>query len=183
LNLTESEKVNRGLAHTPAEIAQQPDTWLSTFELFRNRQAEIVRFLSSAGVSGAPPACNLTVFLAGAGTSDYIGHALTHLLRKLWQCDVIAVPSTDLLTHMDELMVPGRKYLWISFSRSGESPEGVAVLKSAWKHRPDIHHIVISCKQNGRMIIESANNPQVFAVCLSDAVNDRGLAMTGSFSN
>jgi hypothetical protein len=72
LSLPESEKVNRGLAHTPAEIAQQPDTWLSTFELSRSGQAEIVQFLASAGVSGAP-ACSLTVFLVGAGTSDDVG--------------------------------------------------------------------------------------------------------------
>ncbi len=31
---------------------------------------------------------------------------------------------------------PGRKYLWISFSRSGDSPEGVAVLQEPTKQRP-----------------------------------------------
>jgi len=41
-------------------------------ELSRSGQVEIVQFLASAGVSG-PPACNLTVFLVGAGTSDDVG--------------------------------------------------------------------------------------------------------------
>lgn len=182
LSLPESEKISRGLVHTPAEIAQQPETWLSTFQLFLSKRAEIAQFLSSAGVSAKADA-NLTVFLVGAGTSDYIGQSLTHLLRKLWRCEVIAVPSTDLLTHMDELLIPGRKYLWISFSRSGDSSEGVAVLDRARNNRPDIHHIVVSCNQNGRMVVENADQPQVFTVCLSDAVNDRGLAMTSSFSN
>lgn len=182
LSLPESEKVSRGLIHTPAEIAQQPETWLSTFQLFRSKRAEIRQFLSSAGVSGAADS-ELTVFLVGAGTSDYVGQSLTHLLRKLWQCEVIAVPSTDLLTHMDDLLVPGRRYLWISFSRSGDSSEGVAVLNKACKHRPEIHHFVVSCNASGRMVVENAHKPQVFAVCLSDAVNDRGLAMTSSFSN
>ena len=182
LSLPESEKISRGLTHTPAEIAQQPDTWLSTFQLFRSKRAEIAEFLSAAGLSDLV-GCNLTVFLVGAGTSDYVGQSLTHLLRKLWQCEVIAVPSTDLLTHMDELLVPGRRYLWVSFSRSGESPEGVAVLDRACKYRPDIHHLVVSCNETGRMVVESAHKPQVFAVSLSDAVNDRGLAMTSSFSN
>lgn len=182
LSLPESERISRGLAHTPAEIAQQPETWLSTFQLFRAKRAEIAEFLSSAGVSGTAGR-SLTVFLVGAGTSDYIGHSLTHLLRKLWQCEVIAVPSTDLLTHMDELLIPGRKYLWISFSRSGESPEGVAVLNRACKLRPDIHHVVISCNENGRMVVENAHKLQVLTICLNDVVNDRGLAMTSSFSN
>jgi tagatose-6-phosphate ketose/aldose isomerase len=181
LSLPDSERMSRGLTDTVAEIAQQPETWLSTFQLFCTKRADIAEFLSSAGVSGT--AGNLTVFLVGAGTSDYIGHSLTHLLRKLWQCEVIAVPSTDLLTHMDELLIPGRKYLWISFSRSGESPEGVAVLGRARNHHPDIHHVVISCNKNGRMVVENSQKPQVLTICLSDAVNDRGLAMTSSFSN
>ena len=182
LSLPESEKTARGLVHTPAEIAQQPDTWLTTFELFRRKRDQIAEFLVIAGVdanSGSRP----TVFLIGAGTSDYIGQSLAYLFRKRWGCEVIAVPSTDLLTHMDEWMVPERRYLWISFSRSGDSPEGVAVLERARKNRPDIHHLVISCNANGRMIRESAGDPRAVSICLDDAVNDRGLAMTSSFSN
>jgi tagatose-6-phosphate ketose/aldose isomerase len=182
LSLPDREKAARGLTHTPAEIAQQPDTWLATLELFRRKRGQIAEFLSLAGV-GASPGSRPTVFLIGAGTSDYIGHALTYLLRKCWHCEVIAVPSTDLLTHMDDLMTPAMRYLWISFSRSGDSPEGVAVLERARKNHPAIHHVVISCNVNGRMIRESADEPRILGICLDDAVNDRGLAMTSSFSN
>jgi tagatose-6-phosphate ketose/aldose isomerase len=182
LDLRESEKKTRGLVHTPAEIAQQPDTWQSTFDLFQRRRAEIWEFLASAGLA-VDPRVRPTVFLVGAGTSDYIGKSLAYLFRKTWRCDAVAVPSTDLLTHMDELCAPGRKYLWISFSRSGDSPEGVSVLERAYKRRPDIYHLVISCNANGRMIRASVGNPQVLSICLDDAVNDRGLAMTSSYSN
>jgi len=182
LSLPESVKVARGLEHTPAEIAQQPDAWLSTFELFRKKREQIAEFLALAGI-GASPRPRPTVFLIGAGTSDYIGQSLTYLLRRCWNCEVMAVPSTDLLTHMDEWMIPEKKYLWISFSRSGDSPEGVAVLESARRNRPDIHHLVVSCNAKGQMIRENADEPQVLGICLDDAVNDRGLAMTSSFSN
>jgi tagatose-6-phosphate ketose/aldose isomerase len=84
---------------------------------------------------------------------------------------------------MDEWMIPEKKYLWISFSRSGDSPEGVAVLENARKNHPEIHHLVVSCNAKGRMIRESADDPRVLGICLDDAVNDRGLAMTSSFSN
>lgn len=176
LNLPESERANRGLTHTPREIAQQPDTWLSTFEIFKNVLPDITTFLASMGTP-------LTIFLIGAGTSDYIGRSLTHLFRCLWGCEVMAVPSTDLLTHMDEWIIPGRKYLWISFSRSGNSPEGVTVLQRAIERHPDVRHILITCNANGRMIHDSADKEQVFSMCLDDSVNDRGLAMTSSFSN
>jgi tagatose-6-phosphate ketose/aldose isomerase len=182
LNLPDSEKKTRGLVHTPAEIAQQPATWQSTFDLFKKRHAEIKEFLASAGLS-ATPGSRPAVFLVGAGTSDYIGQSLAYLFRKAWQCEVTAVPSTDLLTHVDELIIPQQRYLWISFSRSGDSPEGVAVIESACKRRPDIHHLVISCNANGRMIRANVGKPQVLSVCLDDAVNDRALAMTSSFSN
>ena len=182
LNLPAAEKTARGLAYTPAEIAQQPETWLSTFELFKKRKPEIERFLAAAGLASAPSS-RPTIFLVGAGTSDYIGQALVYLLRKAWECEVAAVPSTDLLTHFDELVRPHQKYFWISFSRSGDSPEGVAVLQNACRKRPDIHHLVISCNANGQMIVESAGKPQVLSICLDEAVNDRGLAMTSSFSN
>jgi tagatose-6-phosphate ketose/aldose isomerase len=182
LSLPESAKKTRGLVHTPAEIAQQPDTWQSTFDLFKKKRAEIKDFLVSAGLI-VDPRIRPTVFLVGAGTSDYIGQSLTYLFRRTWQTDVVAVPSTDLLTHMDELCNPERKYLWISFSRSGDSPEGVAVLEKACKRQPDIYHFVISCNANGRMIRANVGNPQVLSICLDDAVNDRGLAMTSSFSN
>lgn len=182
LNLPGSEKSIRGLAHTPAEIAQQPDTWLSTFQLFRRKRDEIAAFLALAGIH-ARSVSRPTVFLVGAGTSDYIGQSLTYLLRSHWQCEVIAVPSTDLLTHLDEFLIHGKKYLWISFSRSGDSPEGVAVLERAREQHPEIHHLVISCNANGKMIRENAGGPRVLCICLDDAVNDRGLAMTSSFSN
>lgn len=182
LSLGDEEKAVRGLAHTPSEIAQQPDTWLSTFGIFRRKQAQIAEFLSLAGL-GASSGSRPTVFLVGAGTSDYVGQAVANLLRKHWRCDVSAVPSTDLLTHMDELLLPEKKYLWISFSRSGESPEGVAVFEAARKKHPDIYHLVVSCNANGRMFRESAGGGKVLGICLDDAVNDRGLAMTSSFSN
>jgi len=181
LSLPEAEKDELGLAHTPAEIAQQPATWQSTFELFRRRRSEILDFLATAGL-GSDPAQRPTVFLIGAGTSDYIGQSLAYLLRKLWHCDVLSVPSTDLLTHMEEL-VPSRKCLWVSFSRSGDSPEGVATLEWAYQKRPDIHHLLVSCNAKGKMLRESGGNPNALGICLDDAVNDRGLAMTSSFSN
>jgi len=182
LALPEEEKSSRGLLHTPAEIAQQPSTWRFTFELFQERRSEIRDFLRAAGIHQEADS-RPTVFLVGAGTSDYIGRSLTQLLRRLWQCEVIAVPSTDLLTNLQDWLVPGSRYLWISFSRSGESPEGIGVLQRALETRPDIHHLIVCCNAQGRMLRETAGCKQVLGIPLPDAVQDRGLAMTSSFSN
>lgn len=181
LRLPPEEQEGLGVAHTPKEIAQQPATWQTTFDRFADRQKEIREFLRSLGI-GVHGATKPTVFLVGAGTSDYVGRSLADLLRQRWQCEVLAVPSTDLLTNMEGLMLPGQPYLWISFSRSGDSSEGVAAIEMALQRYSEIRHLVVTCNKDGRMaeICATGHN---FAMVLDDAVNDRGLAMTSSFSN
>jgi tagatose-6-phosphate ketose/aldose isomerase len=182
LDLSREEKIERGLLYTPAEIAQQPATWESTFSIFQKHRTRLAEFLGDAGL-GDPVCPKPTVLVIGAGTSDYVGRSLVHLLRRLWKCEVIAIPSTSLLTHGEEWLIPDQKYVWISFSRSGDSPEGVSVIEKALVNHPDIYHIVVSCNAEGRMIRCAAGKRQAFAVALDDAVNDRALAMTSSFSN
>lgn len=182
IQLSGEEKAKRGLLHTPGEIAQQPQTWATTFLNFQQRRAEIEAFLHSCGME--PGASNAPdVFLIGAGTSDYIGQSLANLIRQKWHCEVYAVASTDLLTNAEDYVLPGKRYLWISFSRSGESPEGVAVLEKALEEHPEIRHVVVTCNAAGRMLRDHRADKRVFGLLLEDAVNDRGLAMTSSFSN
>jgi tagatose-6-phosphate ketose/aldose isomerase len=183
LDLPEHEKAERGLEHTPREIWQQPDTWGTTYKVCAGRKAEIDDVLRQAGI-GRGSTSSPTVYLVGAGTSDYTGRALAPLLRRRWGCDVWPIPSTTLLTEFEEFHRQGRDYLWISFSRSGESPEGVALLERALGRYREIHHLVITCNQQGSMAQLCGRHPdRALAIVLDDAVNDRGLAMTSSFTN
>ncbi|MGC1453417.1 MAG: tagatose-6-phosphate ketose isomerase [Candidatus Sulfotelmatobacter sp.] len=183
LDLPEQEKIERGLEHTPREIWQQPGTWSKTYERCRDRRGELNDTLRRAGI-GRGSTSSPTVYLVGAGTSDYTGRALAPLLRWRWSCDVWPIPSTTLLTEFDEFHRPGREYLWISFSRSGESPEGVALLERALDRHREIRHLVITCNPQGPMAELCSRHPdRAVALVLDDAVNDRGLAMTSSFSN
>jgi tagatose-6-phosphate ketose/aldose isomerase len=183
LDLPEQEKAERGLEHTPREIWQQPDTWGTTYKVCAGRKAEINDVLRQAGI-GRGSTSSPTVYLVGAGTSDYTGGALAPLLRRRWGCDVWPIPSTTLLTEFEEFHRQGREYLWISFSRSGESPEGVALLERALGRYREIHHLVITCNQQGSMAqLCGRHGDRALAVVLDDAVNDRGLAMTSSFTN
>ncbi len=182
LRLSASEKLERGLQHTPQEIAQQPGTWRRTLDRLQAQRNELEAFLVSVGLRGEPEK-RPTVFLVGAGTSDYIGRSLHHLLRRCWQCEVIPVASTSLLTDFSDSLVPGRRYLWISFSRSGDSPEGVAVLERALEECPQISHLLVSCNGSGRMMQAVEGRPGCHAIVLDDEVNDRSLAMTSSFTN
>ena len=171
-----------GLVFTPREIAQQPQSWNVTLEIFKRNQGKICTFLDGLGLRG-PVEKRPAVILVGAGTSDYIGQALVLLLRQNWGCEVLACPSTDLLPNLEDFVVPDRKYLWISFSRSGDSPEGVAVLERAIELYPDIAHMVVTCNEDARMIEVCRDYPRSCVVVLDQAVNDRSLAMTSSFTN
>jgi tagatose-6-phosphate ketose/aldose isomerase len=177
LALSHAEKQERGLLYTPTEIAQQPATWQTTHRLFEEARPELTGFLQQAYTQ------RWTIYLVGAGTSDYIGHSIANLLRRRWRCEVSAVASTDLLTNREDLVIPDRDYLWISFSRSGDSPEGVAVLEQALALYPNVRHLVVSCNKNGRMLELAQKDKNSCAMLLDDAVNDRSLAMTSSFTN
>jgi tagatose-6-phosphate ketose/aldose isomerase len=183
LGASEKEKEARGTRYTPREIYHQPATWRKTYEICTERRLDLIQFLSAAGLGAAqnPPP---TVFLVGAGTSDYVGQALTHLLRRLWGCEVWAVPSTDILTNLEDLVFPDRPYLWVSFSRSGDSPEGLAVIETAIERYSKVRHLLVTCNHKGRMAEVCQKTPgRAFVLALDDTANDRGLAMTGSYTN
>ena len=56
--------------HTWKEILQQPDMWLKTFDIVKNRKDEISAFVKKYVEAG------YEIVLTGAGTSAYIGDAL-----------------------------------------------------------------------------------------------------------
>jgi tagatose-6-phosphate ketose/aldose isomerase len=182
LDLPDSEQESLGVAHTLREILQQPRTWRQTYQEVLRVAKPLETFLRSAGI-GSAGARPLDVYLVGAGTSDYIGKSVCALLQSEWACTVQAIPSTDLLTNMVDHVIPDHDYLWISFSRSGDSSEGVAVLESALDTYPQIKHLIVTCNQQGRMARAFQGRQNVFSIVLDDAVNDRGLAMTSSYSN
>jgi D-galactosamine 6-phosphate deaminase/isomerase len=180
--LSAPEKEARGLVHTPREIQQQPNTWLDTYKKIRALAPDIERFCRANEVFD-PTRLPINILLVGAGTSDYIGKSVSSLLQKEWQCNVQAVPSTDLLTNISEHVIADRAQLWISFSRSGDSSEAVAALQMALDQFPAIAHLIVTCNEHGRMASSFLGKPNVFSIVLNDEVNDRGLAMTSSFSN
>ena len=182
LDLPRSEQETRGLLFTPREIAQQPTTWRTTRDIFEREQQRIRLFLEQTGLTAALEQ-RPVVMLVGAGTSDYIGHALALLLRQRWGCETSAVASTDLLTNLSDYIIPGRRYLWISFSRSGDSPEGLNVIEQAIERYPEISHLIVTCNPDARMIAAGAGHAHVCTAILDDSVNDRSLAMTSSFTN
>ena len=121
LELPEERKRQLGVEFTAAEIAQQPRTWPGTLALCREQEVALRGFLAGAGrAAGAA---------GGRGNSDFVGSSVERLLEQRWHAPVRAVASTELLTGMDEWLRAEEPALCISFSRSGDSSEGVAVIE------------------------------------------------------
>lgn len=175
LGLPEERKRELGVEHTAAEIAQQPKTWLGTLALCRRQRPELQQFL--ARLSGLP------VFLVGAGTSDFVGRSVERLLKRRWQTAVRAVASTDLLTGMDDWLQADGSALCISISRSGDSSEGVAAIEEVRRRFPRVAHLIVTCNAEGAMARLTQRKSESYALVLDPATNDRGLAMTSSFTN
>lgn len=178
LSTPKSELSVRGMLHTPHEIAQQPATWLETLRRVRALERQLDTTVGSALRRAQHP----HVVLLGAGTSDFVGRSVCQLLRQRWRCLVEVIPTTDFVTHESRLLLEGAPYLSVSFSRSGRSPESVAALERMLARAPNTPQLVVTCDADGEMAKLSAQS-NALAIVLDDVVNDRGLAMTSSYSN
>ena len=173
----------RGLAHTPREIAQQPFLWRTTARMMRELAPDLRGFLSDAGLFSGR--CPSAVIFTGAGSSDYVGLSVVDLLRRQLRVPCGNWPSTRLLADPDTFYLSGEQIVQFHVGRSGNSPESVTVLKRALRDYPDhVRHVVITCNREGALAECARSDPErIFPIILDDACNDRGLAMTSSFSN
>jgi tagatose-6-phosphate ketose/aldose isomerase len=141
---------------TREEIFQQPDTWPVT-----------VRRVLEAAVGDLPPAV-----LTGAGTSAYAGIAV----EPAWAGSA-AIATTELFLDFGQALES--RNLVVSFARSGNSPESVAVVDKIHRARPHVRHIALTANPEGAL----ARRPEVETILLDPRTNDRSLVMTSSFSN
>jgi tagatose-6-phosphate ketose/aldose isomerase len=160
-----------GTEHTVREILQQPGSWrrMATGIV---ADAELARFLAEAGEG--------PIVLMGAGSSAYVGDALAPSLGALTGRPVMALPTTDVVTHPEDLLPPG-KGLCVSFARSGSSPESVAAVERVRQCRPGYRHLFITCNREGALV-RMAAAPWAHALCMPAETNDVSLVMTSSFT-
>ncbi len=178
VNLPKEERVKKGIEYTPAEIASQPRLWTENFENLKRQKDEILAFLD-ANVFSKP---NPRVTLTGAGSSAHVGLSTQNLLRQRWQLDVDTRPTTDVITHWDQTFLKKADNVLVSFARSGNSPESVAAINVAEKYCPKIYHVIVTCNRSGELAEIGKKKRNILLVLLSDETNDKGLAMTASFT-
>ncbi|WP_306205266.1 SIS domain-containing protein [Actinoplanes sp. RD1] len=167
-----------GSAFTEAEIQHQPDVWRATRAVVADARSEADDLLAAAL---ADP--RTRVVLTGAGTSAYAGELLAPELSRTLGRPVEAVPTTDIVTDPDTVAGGDRPVLLVSFARSGNSPESVAAAELVDRLAASAHHLVITCNAEGALSRRYTGAGNATVIALPPATNDRGFAMTSSFTS
>ena len=173
LSLPAAEQARLGVEATPAEIAQQPLLWRDT----------------AARVAAAAPELRALLgrdelIFAGAGTSDFVGRCLQGPVSAARGARALAVPTTDIVTHPEFALPSSAPAVLVSFARSGNSPESGAALEVVRQERPEVRHLIITCNAEGELARRAAElGDRAYALVLDARTNDRGLAMTSSFTS
>ncbi|MBL7253446.1 SIS domain-containing protein [Paractinoplanes lichenicola] len=162
---------------TRAEIEQQPDVWRATRNVVDAARADVNRVLEKTSDE------RTRIVLTGAGTSAYAGEVLAPELARVLKRPVEAIATTDIVTDPQAVTAGDRPVLLVSFARSGNSPESVAAAELIDQLAPAAHHLVITCDGAGRLARTFQNAPNAAVVTLPAETNDRGFAMTSSFTS
>jgi tagatose-6-phosphate ketose/aldose isomerase len=124
----------------------------------------------------------LRIVLTGAGSSAFVGECLSSALKDRTRLRVDAVPSTDLVSSPDIWLTCGVPTLLVSFARSGNSPESVEAINVAEQIVADCHHLIVTCNREGALYVQGRRRRNAYVLLLPDEANDRGFAMTSSFT-
>jgi len=164
-----------GAVHTANEIAAQPGLWI---KIYRQILADKGRI--SAYIDEVLPHVS-KIILTGAGTSAYIGLSLNGIFSRSLRVHTDAVASTDLVTHPNDYFFNDETIMMVSFARSGNSPESTAAVILADQLCKKCFHLIITCDETGLLVRHQTNSSKLI-VQLPPEANDKGLAMTSSYS-
>jgi len=175
MKLTEAQQARAGW--TLQEILQQPRIWAQVAKLMGSGDCGVEGFIRPLLERS-----DTRVVLTGAGTSAFIGECLAPAIAARWNCRVEAVATTDLVACPQEWLLPRVPTLLVSFARSGNSPESMAAVELAQSLLPLCHHLIVTCSAAGDLCRRAGQLPNAHVLLLPDETNDRGFAMTSSFS-
>lgn len=175
LKYPENYLLEKGGYLTAGEIEAQPLLWIETLKCFFDQLGEIRGFLDRAFAQADH------VILAGAGTSSFIGLSLEGALFRRTGLWCRAIPTTHIVSHPHDYFSKNKVPFIISFARSGNSPESCAALELADSFSKACFHLIITCDGEGSLASFQSPHP-VYTLVLPAEANDKGLAMTGSYS-
>lgn len=159
------------------EIAQQPGIWKEEVSIVKENIEALGKFIE--GVKGD----KVKVIFTGAGSSEFVGNTICSYINSRIDIEVLSVPTTDIVSMPEQYLDADADIILVSCARSGNSPESVAAVELADKLVKNIHHIFITCNKDGKLAKISETGENKYLLLMPERTNDKGFAMTGSFSS
>ena len=159
------------------EIAQQPGIWKEEVSIVKENIEALGKFIE--GVKGD----KVKVIFTGAGSSEFVGNTICSYINSRIDIEVLSVPTTDIVSMPEQYLDADTDIILVSCARSGNSPESVAAVELADKLVKNIHHIFITCNKDGKLAKISETGENKYLLLMPERTNDKGFAMTGSFSS
>lgn len=173
-----NEELHRiGAELTVREIEQQPSTWHSVQMLVEKNKGDISLFLKKI-INDS----DLEIIFVGAGSSEYVGRTLLHELNKKYSFRISSYGTTDIVVNPEQYLSNTKPTLLVSFARSGNSPESLRTIQLANQICQKVFHLIITCNNDGAIIKSMKDYKNCYSLVLPAETNDRGFAMTSSFS-
>ncbi len=179
--LEEQKLKDLGAIITTNEIKQQPELWLETYEIYKSNKEKLSKFIDKIGNNHG----QFRVIFTGAGTSAYVGNSILPYLKNkndIRKYIFEAIPTTDIVSNPYDYLKKDVPTLLISFARSGNSPESLAALNLGKQIVDNFYHLAITCNPEGELAKMTKNDENNYLLLMPSKSNDRGFAMTGSFS-
>lgn len=169
--------IEKNDAHnTYYEICQQEEKWREVYALYEQRKEKIEEFLAKVG-------SDVKIIFTGAGTSEYVGNILNEYLKSLGTYDFSSIATTDLVSAPYLHFKKDQKTLLVSFARSGNSPESLAAVKLGEQIVDDFYNMALTCAPDGKLALKLKDDDKSFVFIEPEGTNDKGFAMTSSFSS
>lgn len=162
--------------NTYNEIFHQAEKWREVYTLYEQRKEKIEEFLEKVG-------SDVKIIFTGAGTSEYVGNILNEYLKSLGTYNFSSIATTDLVSCPYLHFAKNQKTLLVSFARSGNSPESLAAVKLGEQIVDDFYNMAITCAPDGKLALKLKDDDKSFVFIEPEGTNDKGFAMTSSFTS
>ena len=176
-NIQINNQIIKSNFKTELEITGQPELWKKLLHSYLSERNSLRKYLVNIFNNH-----NVEIILTGAGTSAFIGDVLLGAFQKNIDNHIIAVATTDLITHPETFFKKNKTYLVISFARSGNSPESFQAITLSEALSKKVFHLIITCNEESELLRTISTKDHFTFLMPSDA-DDKGLAMTGSFTS
>lgn len=163
--------------YTCFEMANQPHLWREGVKIIGESKEKIESFLDQVyRVEG------LKIYLVGAGSSAKAASIVQNYLQRATGKEVIAVPSTTIITHADHYIRSDAPVLLVSLSSSGNTTEALESIRIFKEKSRKVYQLLIICSEEGEIVQKYAREEGVLYIPIPRGTKGISFAATGEFT-